>query len=64
MGLGGAGRVKNLGVGICDGAPSTAHSSLSLSFSFPIFFFFLFLFCLFFLSLSVVMSLLTILFIL
>ena len=26
-GLGGAGWVKNLSVGICDGAPSTAHSS-------------------------------------
>ena len=27
-GLRGAGGVKNLSVGICDGAPSTAHSSL------------------------------------
>ena len=26
-GLGGAGWVKNFSVGICDGAPSTAHSS-------------------------------------
>ena len=29
MGLGGAG-VKNFRVGICEGAPSTAHSSLHL----------------------------------
>ena len=42
----GAGWVKILNVGICDGAPSTAHFSLSLSFSFHIFF--LFLFCYFF----------------
>ena len=28
MGLGGAGEVKNFSVGICDGAPSTVHSSL------------------------------------
>ena len=27
-GGGGGGGVKNLSVGICDGAPSTAHSSL------------------------------------
>ena len=27
MGLGGAGWDKNFSVGICDGAPSTAHSS-------------------------------------
>ena len=27
FGLGGAGWVKNFSVGICDGAPSTAHSS-------------------------------------
>ena len=45
---------KNLSVGICDGAQSTAHSSLS--FSFPIFFRFSFL--LLCLSFSVVMSLL------
>ena len=30
MGLGGAGWVKNFSVGICDGAPSTAHSSMIL----------------------------------
>ena len=30
MGLGGAGWVKSFSVGICDGAPSTAHSSLHL----------------------------------
>ena len=30
MGLGGAGWVKNFSVGICDGAPSTAHSSFYL----------------------------------
>ena len=29
VGLGGAGLVKNLSMGICDGAPSTAHSSIS-----------------------------------
>ena len=29
MGLPGAGGVKNFGVGICDGAPSTACPSLS-----------------------------------
>ena len=45
---------KNLSVGICDGAQSTVHSSLS--FSFPIFFRFSFL--LLCLSFSVVMSLL------
>ena len=28
VGLGGAGWVKNFSVGICDGAPLTAHSSL------------------------------------
>ena len=38
----GAGLVKNLSVGICDGAPSTVHSSLSLSFSFHMFMFFFF----------------------
>ena len=40
-----AGWVKNLSVGICDGAPSTAHSSLS--FSFPIFFLIFFFFATF-----------------
>ena len=30
VGLVGAGVVKNLSVGICNGAPSTAHSSLFL----------------------------------
>ena len=59
----GAGWVKNLSVGICDGCPSTAHSSLSLSFSFHIFFFFFFLFLLLFLSFSVVASLFDYLFI-
>ena len=33
MGLWGAGWVKNLSVGIGDGAPSTAHSSLALRLS-------------------------------
>ena len=42
---------QNLSVGICDGAPSTAHSSLSI-------FFLIFFFLLLFLSFSVVMSLL------
>ena len=37
-----AGWVKNVSVGICDGASSTAHSSLPLSFSFYVFFFFFF----------------------
>ena len=42
VGTWGAGWVKNLSVGICDGTPSTVHSSLSFSFSifFLIFFFF------------------------
>ena len=31
VGLEGAGWVKNFSVGICDGAPLTAHSSFSLS---------------------------------
>ena len=31
VGLQGAGGVKNFSVGICDGAPSTARSSLDLS---------------------------------
>ena len=30
VGLQGAGGVKNFSVGICDGAPSTAHSSIAL----------------------------------
>ena len=38
----GAGWVKNLSVGICDGAPSTAHSSLSCVFFFSYFLSFLF----------------------
>ena len=50
----GAGWVKNLSVGICDGAPSTAHSSLSFVFFFSYFLSFSFL--LLFLSFSVVMS--------